>query len=333
MRRLPVAPAVAVALVLALAVGAAPATPSGSAGSSTGSFGLRLVPAPGPAPANPLARLYVIDTMASGTSVTRSVDVLNGTASALDVAVYAAAVVVHGQFEIAPGRSADELSRWTSVQQDVVHVDPGASVVDTFTITVPTGAPSGDRTAVLWAEVRSAGSGPSGVTLVNRVGVRLYVTVGAGGPVSADFVVGPITASRSGAGAPTVEADVRNVSTSAFDVSGTLTLTDGPGGLGAGPFAVTAGSVLSPGASSKVTVPFGRAFPPGPWRAHLALTNGIIERSASATITFPTPVPPARGPGRIALFVVIVLLSLILAGMMAWLVAARRRRRHDGRGS
>ena len=333
MRRLLAAPVLAVALALILAIGGAQASPSGSAGSSTGSFGLRLVPAPGPAPTNPLARLYVVDTMSSGTSVTRSVDVLNGTASALDVAVYAAAAaVVHGQFDIAPGRSADELSRWTSVEHGVVHVDPGASVVDTFTITVPRGAPSGDRTAVLWAEVSSAGSGPAGVTLVNRVGVRLYVSVGSGGPVSSNFVIGPITATRSRVGVPAVEADIRNVSTSAFDVNGTLTLTDGPGGLGAGPFAVTAGSVLSPGTSSKVTVPFRRAFPPGPWRAHLVLTNGIVERSATATITFPpTAAPSARGPGRIFLIVVIVLLSLILLGMMTWLAAVSRRRRHDGR--
>jgi hypothetical protein len=315
------------ALGLVAPVGRAQASPTGPEG-TTGTFGLRLVPAPGSTPTTAVGRLYVVDVMAAGTSVTRSVDIVNGTGSPLDVAVYAAgAAVVGGRFEFAPGHTTDQLSGWTSVESGEVHVASGATVGDTFTISIPPGTSSGDRTAVVWAEVDAAHTGSGGITLVNRVCVRLYVSVGAGGPVSSDFVIGPIAATRSGAGIPSVGAVVSNPTEGAFDVSGTLTLSDGPGGLGAGPFAVTARSVLSPGASAPITVPFRRTIPRGPWRARLVLTNGVVDRTAAATVMFPPfAAGSTGGTGWLIPTVVIVLLVLVLVGALALLVTGRRRR-------
>ena len=334
MHRFLAAPVLVVALALLVPTGTADGAPSGTQGSSTGSFGVRLVPAPGAPPTDPLARLYIVETMAAGTSITRSIDVLNGTASALDVAVYAAAATdVRGKFDFAPGRNANQLSEWTAVEYGMVHVAPGSSVADTFSIRVPQGAASGERTAVLWAEVSSAGSRSGGVTLVNRVGVRLYISVGTGGPVSSDFAIGPITATRNRAGTPSIGAVLYDSSTGTFDVYGTLTLTDGPGGLGAGPFAVAGGSVLTPGASSELTVPFRRGIPRGPWRAHLVLTNGIVDRSATATVTFPPTevVSDGRTPAPVVLLVLLVLVLLAVLAVTVRLVDRRRRGRADGR--
>ncbi len=327
MRRLIAVPLLAVALVVLLPSGGAHGSPAGRGGGTTGSFGVRLVAVPGAVSDDRLARLYIIDTMVAGTSLTRSVEIVNRSHAGLDVAVYAAAATVaKGTFVFAPGRSSNELSRWTSVDQGVIHVAPEAAATDSLTITVPRTAAPGSRTAVIWAEVTAAPTGTGGVTLVNRVGVRVYVSVGSGGPVSSSFVIGPMVARRSAAGIPSVSAGVRNTSTSAFDVNGTLTLTDGPGGLSAGPFAVTAGSVISPGGSARVSVPFRSAMPRGPWRAHLVLTNGLVQRSAAAAITFPPLATGATGSGdRVLLILVAALLALVLVGVV--LLELRRRRR------
>ena len=78
----------------------------------------------------------------------------------------------------ASGRGSNELSRWTSVSQDVVRFARGSEAFDTVTINVPSDASSGERYAVLWAEVSAPPTG--GIALVNRVGVRMYLSIGPG---------------------------------------------------------------------------------------------------------------------------------------------------------
>lgn len=64
----------------------------------------------------------------------------------------------------------------------------------------------------------------------HRVGIRLYVLVGAGNPPAADFAVESLTAARSADGLPVVRAAVRNTGGRALDLSGTLRLVAGPTG-------------------------------------------------------------------------------------------------------
>jgi hypothetical protein len=130
---------------------------------------------------DPLARSYIVDRLAPGTSVTRRVEIVNSTRSPADVAVYpAAAGVRRGTFRFAPGHSRTELSSWTSVSRDVLRLQPGTRGFETVTIDVPQDASSGERYAVVWAEVSAPAPATGGVTLVNRVGIRMYLSIGPG---------------------------------------------------------------------------------------------------------------------------------------------------------
>ena len=254
----------------------------------------------------------------------------NDTDRSVDVSVYpAAASVVRGRFVFASGRGSNELSRWTSVSQDVVRLARGSEAFDTVTINVPSSASSGERYAVLWAEVSAPPAG--GITLVNRVGVRMYLSIGPGGAPPSNFAVGSLTAERSATGGSVVVAHVHNSGQGTLDLSGTLMLTDGPDGLRAGPIAATLGTLLAPGASEPIAVQLGSELPRGPWRADLGITSGALERSAVATLTFPgdngTAKAP-RAPGLPTLTLVVVALFVVAVMTALALLLTRRRRRH-----
>ena len=206
------------------------ASPPGRSPAVPGSVGIRLVAVAGASPRNPLASSYVVERLAPGSRLTRQVEIDNDTDRSVDVSVYpAAASVVRGSFVFASGRSGNDLSSWTSVSQDVVRLARGSEAFDTLTINVPSSASSGERYAVLWAEVSAPPAG--GITLVNRVGVRMYLSIGPGGAPPSNFAVGSLTAERSATGGSVVVAHVHNSGQGTLDLSGTLMLTDGPDGL------------------------------------------------------------------------------------------------------
>ena len=288
-----------------------------------GSVGIRLVAVAGASPRNPLASSYVVERLAPGTRLTRQVEIDNDTDRSVDVSVYpAAATVVRGSFAFGSGRSSNELSSWTSVGHNVVRLARGSEAFDTLTVNVPSGASSGERYAVLWAEVSAPPTVAGGITLVNRVGVRMYLTIGPGGAPPSNFAIGPLTAKRSATGGSVVVTTVHNSGQGTLDLSGNLMLTHGPDGLRAGPIAATLGTLLAPGASEPVAVQLGSELPRGPWRADLGITSGSLERSAVATITFPRGNGGAKSPRApglstlalvaAALFVVAVMVALAL---------------------
>ena len=284
--------------LLALSLLAAIFVPAAGAAVSSGGIGVRLVDVP-TASRNPLARSYIVGALAPGTSVRRRVEIRNSTRAPADVVVYpGAAHFRRGNFSFASGRTPNELAAWTSVSRGAVRLQAGTSVFETVTIKVPKSASSGERYAVIWAAVSGpAPAGGGGVTLVNRVGVRMYVSVGPGGAPPSRFAIGALTAERTATGEPFVAATVRNSGRQTLDVGGTLILSAGPGGLRAGPFPVTLRTVLAPGASERASVLLDRRLPLGPWRAEFRLTSGAIERNAVATISFPSVVPLAKAPG------------------------------------
>ena len=126
-----------------------------------------------------------------------------------------------------------------------------------------------------------------GVTLVNRVGIRMYVSIGHGGLPTANFAVGPPRGQRSASGQPLVLATIHNSGQRTLAISGDLTLANGPGGLRAGPFPVKLGAALAPGDSEPLTVTLNKILPRGPWRAEIRLSSGLLQRTAEATIRFP----------------------------------------------
>jgi hypothetical protein len=307
-----------------------------------GEIGIRLLDAPIEAKNDPRARIYIVDHVAPGATISRRIEVSSGLNRSTSVALYAAgADVANGTFRFFDGHRQNELSGWTTVAPSSVVVPAKGARVGTVTIAVPSDAAEGERYAVAWAEIASRGAG--GVRSVNRVGIRIYLSVGSGGAPKADFVVDTLTASRTASGQPQVSALVRNTGGRALDMSGTLRLTNGPGGLSAGPFAVKLGTTLGVGQEEPVTVLLDPALPNGPWDARLILRSGELAREATGRITFPsgagTTSPPVPAKTRSLdtpvgrLFAAGSLLFILLAGGFLLFFLKRRRRTEDDQRS
>ncbi len=325
-------------VTLALVAGAlAPAT-GASAGPApaiqSGSVSVRLGDAPTDRRNDPRARLYIVDYLKLGRTISRRIEIGNGTGQRQHAAVYAAAAGIHkGAFTGAAGHTGNELSTWTSLDRATVDLPPGSVETVRVTIRVPKDASPGERYAIIWAEVRGPTPKGGGVTLINRVGIRIYLSVGAGGEPASDFAITALTAERLPNGQPIVLATVKNTGGRALDMSGQLKLSAGPGGLTAGPFAAKLGSTLAVADAEQITVPLDTRLPDGPWLARVDLKSGLVARSAQATITFPKagraapvkaqPVSTGLSPWLIG----IAVLGLLLLGLLLWLIARRRGRR------
>jgi hypothetical protein len=271
-----------------LSAGAAVAAPAAQAKALPGGIGIRLVADPISVASNPLARLYIIDHLAPGTHALRQVEVSNSTHETAEVAVYAAgAHLGRPGLTFSPGRVQDDLSSWTSVGRDVLTLRPGTDALETVVLSVPKDATPGEKYAVLWAQVSSGSLAHRGLLLVNRVGIRMYVTIGPGGSSPPDFSVGKLAAKRSATGEPLVTATVHNDGGEPLDIAGSVALSDGPGGVRGGPYRLTLGAALAPGQSEVATAVLSNGLPDGPWKAVISLASGLIARSATATLTFP----------------------------------------------
>jgi hypothetical protein len=166
----------------------------------------------------------------------------------------------------------------------------------------------------------------------------MYISIGRRDAPPANFAIGSVSSERSEDGAPLVVAVVHNTGGRTLDISGHLTLSNGPGGLNAGPFPVTLEAALSPGDSQSATARLDNRLPRGPWLAEIRLRTGFVERTATATITFPAHVVAAKPPTataaesrRVIVGVILVLLAL-LAVAAAALLHSRRAPRGRGGG-
>ena len=213
-----------------------------------GSITIRLLDAAVDRRDDPRSRIYINDHLSPGDRITRRVEVVNTTGRPQRLLFYAgAADVVAGSFAIQDGRGANELTGWTSVEPaDAVLPDGGRQVLK-VTVSVPRDAPDGERYAAILAERPPAATRPGAVSAGARVGIRMYVSVGEGKEPASDFEVTTLQARRQQDGLPAVTAEVTNTGGRALDLSGDLELTDGPGGLSAGPFAAELGRTLAPG--------------------------------------------------------------------------------------
>ena len=267
---------------------AASATGPGAAprGAVDGSIGLRLADVPVAARDDPRARVYIVDHLAPGTTIHRRIEVSNTTASTVHVVLYpAAATIANGSFLGSAGHTPNDLSMWSSVQPGSTDVPAGARVTATVTVAVPRDAAPGERYGVVWAEARSAAVAGGGVIQVSRVGIRLYISVGPGGPPAPNFTIRSLTAERSPDGHPIVVATVRNNGGRALDMSGTLRLASGPAGLSAGPFPATLGITLAIGDTEPVAVTLDKQLPAGPW--DLVVSNPPYIAAAEADALAP----------------------------------------------
>ncbi|MDP9072182.1 MAG: peptidase [Actinomycetota bacterium] len=329
----------------ALAVAGIAMIPAGGASAQTAQgrevVGIRLLDAPASRRDDPRARLYVVDHVRPGTTVRRRLEVSNDTRRRQQVELYAAGADVGGNtFSGFDGRASNELSEWMTVRPALVDLGPGARAVVTATIAVPPDATGGERYAAIWAQPPPALPGRSGgPTLVNRVGIRVYLSVGGGAEPRSDFTVDTLAAARKADGTPVVTARVTNTGGRALDMGGELRLDRGPGGLSAGPFPARLGTTLGVGGTGLVEVPLDRRVPPGPWDARITLSSGRVQREAQATITFPVataatapPVPADPvGNKRGLLLLLAVGLAVLIVVLVVLVRAIRARRRHRGR--
>jgi hypothetical protein len=287
MRRSGLAAAVLLCGLLVTPAATAVAASGPSEPKGRGSIGLRLLDVPVTAGNDPRARLYVVDHLAPGAVIHRRIQIVNTSRADAPIALYpAGATITRGTFVGTAGHAQNDLSTWTSVTPDGATIRAGAQLTATVTIAVPRDAAPGEQYGVVWAEARSAPTA-AGVTEVNRVGIRLYVSVGPGGAPPANFAIESLTAQRSAQGRPLVVAAVHNTGGRALDLSGSLDLSAGPGGLSAGPFPATLGVTLAVGDTEPVTIALDEQLPAGPWRARVTLHSGLLARTGQATITFP----------------------------------------------
>jgi len=330
-------PAVLAALLLGPAVPAAaeapPPPPPG--------LGIRLLDAPTERKDDPRARVYVVDRVRPGAVFVRHVEVSNGDAQPMDVLVYpATATVGDGRFQVANRGTPGPVPQWTTVSPGTLRLAPGERAEVTVTVRVATDAPPGEVYGAIVAE-RPAPDAQVGVAL--RTAVRVYLSVGQGAEPASDFRVDSLTAARDATGRPVVLAKVHNTGGRALDLSGTLRLADGPGGLSAGPFDATLGTTLGVGQTGPVSVVLDKALPDGPWLATLELRSGLLVRTVQGRITFPSapsatspPVVPKEVPlyekESVVVPVAVVLIGVVALGLLLLgLLTFLRRRPAGGR--
>lgn len=319
------------AILLTASAALLPAAGALAVDAETG-VGIRLLDAPSDRKEDPRARSYIVDHVPPGTTITRRVEVSNGTSKPVNIQVYAGgAELVDGAFQPLAAPETNELTTWAKVDPSRLDLTPGQKAPATVTIAVPGDASPGERYGAVWAAL-SSDPDAGGVTQVNRVGIRIYLSVGPGGEPASDFTVTSLTAARNDDGTPVVKAEVRNTGGRALDLGGELNLTDGPGGLSGGPFSAELGTTLGVDEVAPVTIVLDKELPNGPWQANLTLKSGILERSASAEITFPdsgagpaVPVKPADSSNPWPLVAGAVAVMLLLGALIFAMLRRRGR--------
>ncbi len=280
-------------LALALMAGIiAPAISPASAYADTPTTGLgiRLVDAPVATGDDPRARVYIIDHLRSGQVINRRVEIANNTNDTLQTAVYpAAATLGGGSFVGVAGHGSNDLSQWTSVAPGTQRLKAHEKAFVMVKIQVPLRTEPGERYGVVWTQTTSK-PGKGGVTQTSRVGIRVYLSVGTGETPKSDFTIVSMAPGRNPDHIPTVTAVVRNTGGRALDLSGSLSLSDGPAGLSGGPFPAKLGTTLAIGDTEPVLITLDDQLPAGPWTAKLTLKSGVSSRTAQAILTFPSTV-------------------------------------------
>ncbi|RAG81982.1 hypothetical protein DN069_30115 [Streptacidiphilus pinicola] len=298
-------------------------------------IGIKLLDAPVSRRADPRARAYIVDHLAPGSTIERRVEVTNESPTPMHVDVYAAAATIgQGKFTFAPQRTPNELTGWTSFDTTALELQASETASVRTTIHVPKDAAAGERYGVIWAQTdMGRDMDPShNLTVLGRVGVRMYVDVGSGGEPPSDFKIERLYAARASDGREEVRAQIRNTGRRALDIRGTLSLSDGPDGLRAGPFSATPGTTLAPGDRAQAVVPLDARLPDGPWTVELTLKSGLVEHTERATLTFPTfdkagaVAASVTGQGHVPILVAAVLSALTLTLSLLLPRFLRRRR-------
>lgn len=313
-------------LAAALLVGVSAPAASAAAVRPDDAVGVRLLDAPTDRRDDPRAQTYIVDHLAPGQGLSRRIEVSNTTRGPVQVQLYPAAAKVENEsFVFAPGREGNDLTDWTSVDPAAVTVPAAGTAIATVRVAVPADASPGERYAVVWAELPPATGGQ--VAAINRVGIRMYLSVGPGGEPAPQFTITSLQARRNDQGAPQVLAQITNTGGRALDLTGQLTLSGGPGGITAGPVPAERGTTAGVGQPAQVVFTLDPQLPAGPWTANAIMRSGRLEHTASAQLTFPDKgTADAVTPQRPLLWIILAALAAALLLALLTAILTRRRR-------
>lgn len=328
-----------VTLAAAVASGQTPTTQAPDPG-----VGVRLLEAPEARRDDPRARRFIIDHLAPGTSISRRIEVSNGTDREVTIPVFPVAATLRDDAFVPGGaRETNDLTSWITVTPAEVTLAPGARATAEIVVRVPKDADAGERYAVVVAELPPPPDQAPGIVAVySRAGIRLYISVGAGAEPPTSFRLVTFEPTLRADGTPAVVIDTCNSGGRAIDLNGSLELTDGPGGTSAGPFAAEDVTTLAPSQCGTVAIRLRPDIPRGPWKATVTLRSGTKEQQATATITFPdqpgTAAPAVKAKpkdvtgtsgGRWALLIALLLLLLVLLLLLWWLWRRRKKQKEE----
>jgi hypothetical protein len=286
------------------------------AGESPGTIGIKLLPAPDTSSAQGLEGVYIVGNLQADHALTRRLEIFNTSGSSMRITVYPAAARIRaGAFTYAVGRSMNQLSSWITVARPEIMLAPRSDTELKVSVTVPKRTTSGERYAVVWAQVSARTPSSGGVRLTNRVGIRVYLSVGSA-QLADDFRIGTVSARRAVNGTPYVEAWVLNESSATVRIVGSVTLRERPGGLRDGPVSMVPLSALPPGDAGQVAAYFDRGLPRGPWHASLRMSNGSRGQVRTVELVFPevplsSSTPEWRAPLLVSSAFVIAFLCLV----------------------
>jgi hypothetical protein len=324
---------IATAAIVLVPIAPASSTPVSAvawAAAADGEIGIRLLDVPQDSLDDPRARQYIVDELLPGTTIQRRIEISNTTNAAVTIQAYAAAAnITDGSFVGADARTANELSSWTSLSEAEVLVPANSTAVDTVTVAVPADAPPGEQYAAVWVEASS----PNGtVQLVNRVGIRMYVSIGGDNAASNSFTIDSMTAARDADGNAVVTARLHNTGGRALDVAADLTLAGMTGSLTAGPYPADLGTTIAPGTTGDLAVFIGDPIAAGPWKATIVATSGTLSQTSEAELTFPetgsadTVAATAETGLPLWLLLLLVAVALLLITAAVLITLAMRRR-------
>jgi hypothetical protein len=282
--KIPHTRAVAALSVMTLAATLAAGTGIGQAATAPqNQFGIKLLQAPSSEAGDPRADIYIIDHLNPGADIHRNFQVSNTGSNAVTLSLYpAAASLANGTFDFAAGHTQNEMTTWIHLSKATVTLAPHSSATVTATVDVPKDAPAGNDNGVIWAEQDAKGAG--NVALVSRVGIRMYLNIGPGGAPAAGFTAGTPTTSEGANGTRLVSVPISNTGGRAIDVRGSMSLSNGPGGLQAGPFNPQSVDTLAPGQSHPVTFALSSKLPDGRWQATFTFQSDLITKTEKVTL-------------------------------------------------
>lgn len=237
------------------------------------------------------ASRYIVDHVVPGSTLERDVTIGNDGDAPVDVelSVGGSEIVEHRLVFDDEGTGVErEIVEWAQLPRDRVTVAPRESVTVPVELVVPPDAEDGERYGVVWAAVRSTSTGAA--TVVNRVGVRIYLSVGDGPAPPSDFTVDLVAAGRADDGAPYLDVTLSNVGGRAVEPQGTVTFAGKAG-------EIEPGFTLTPADSGELRVRFDDdAARADAGEVDVVLGANGVDRRATAEVAFPTTPGRRAGP-------------------------------------